>query len=163
MKRIVKVHIHRGDQTKGENQMEYPARYNALEVDTFGVGPLNVMGGAAAYSGGIGRGEDEEWCLIVLPDALATEYAEDPEMELITSTEADTLMEQWRIDNNEPEEVTTDPDRISAIRAKQAVGIALSADDLRALDPNDPMRGINKRLRPIHKKIADIDDVLPAK
>jgi len=73
-------------------------------------------------------------------------------MEIISDTVADALMEQWRIDNDEPEEVIKSLDRINAIRAKQGAGIALTAEDLRALDPDDPMPGINKRLR----KVVDI-------
>jgi len=163
MKLIVKVRIHRGDQTKGENMMMYPARYNAQEIDSYGVGPLNVMSGAAAYSGGIGRGESEEYCLIMLPTEKAREYAQAPEMEIITPSQADALMEQWRIDNDEPEEVVNDPDRISAIRAKQAAGIAISDEDRRALDPDDNMRGIVKRIRPIRDRFSDIEEALPAK
>lgn len=149
--KVLKVHIRRGDFSKGEHQMVYPARYNAQEVDMNGLGPLNVNQ-TGAYSGHIGRGGSEEWCIIILDDALADEYALEPDMEIITPDEGDVLMERWRIDNDEPEEVVSDPDRINAIRAKQGAGIALSSDDLRALDPSDRMRGITKRLR----KVADI-------
>jgi len=147
--KVVKVRIRRGD--VGENQMMYPQRYNAEEVDRNGLGPLNVNQ-TGAYSGHIGRGGTEEWCIIVLDDALADEYAKDRDMEIISDTVADALMEQWRIDNDEPEEVIKSLDRINAIRAKQGAGIALTAEDLRALDPDDPMPGINKRLR----KVVDI-------
>jgi len=147
--KVVKVHIRRGG--VGESQMMYPSRYSAEEVDRNGIGPTSVNG-TGAYSGHIGRGGTEEWCIILLDDALADEYAHDPEMEIISDTVADALMEQWRLDNDEADEVIRDPDRLDAIRAKQAVSIELSAEDLRALDPNDPMPGINKRLR----KVADI-------
>lgn len=147
--KVIKVHIRRGQ--LGESMMVYPARYNAQEVDRHGLGPLNVNQ-TGAYSGHIGRGGSEEWCIIILDDVMADEYAQDPRMEIITAAQADALMEQWRIDNDEPEEVISDLDRIHAIRAKQGAGIALSRDDLRALDPNDRVRGITKRLR----KVADI-------
>lgn len=147
--KVMKVHIRRGG--IGESQMVYPARYNAQEVDRHGLGPLNVNQ-TGAYSGHIGRGGSEEWCIIILEDALADDYAADPGMEIITANEADALMEQWRVDNHEPEEIVRDPDRILAIQVKQNANIALSAEDLRALDPDDPTPGINKRLR----KVADI-------
>jgi len=147
--KVVKVRIRRGN--VGENQMMYPTRYSAEEVDRNGLGPLNVNQ-TGAYSGHIGRGGTEEWCIIVLEDALADEYAKDRDMEIISDTEADALMEQWRIDNDEPEEVIRDPERLRAISVKQAASIALTAEDLRALDPDDPMPGINKRLR----KVVDI-------
>ncbi len=150
----VKVRIRRG--SVGENQMVYPSRYNAQEVDRNGLGPLGVNH-TGAYSGHIGRGGTEEWCIIVLSDFLAEEYAKDADMEIITALAADALMEQWRIDNNEPEEVILDPTRIQAIAAKQTAGIALSAEDLEALDPSSSVRGINKRLR----GMQDILDAVP--
>lgn len=151
--KALKVRIHRGDFSKGESQMMYPERYNAREVMLNGLGPLSVNQ-TGAYSGNIGRGGSEEWCIILLDDALADEYALDPEMEIVTAGHADALMEQWRRDNDESEEVVRNPDRINAIRAKQGAGIALSADDLRALDPNDRMPGINKRLRKVSAIVA---------
>lgn len=149
--KVLKVRIRRGDFAKGESQMMYPARYNAREVMLNGLGPLSVNQ-TGAYSGHIGRGGAEEWCIILLDDALADEYAAGSDMEIITAGKADALMEQWRIDNDEPEEVVRDPDRINAIRAKQGAGIPLSAEDRRALDPEDRMLGVNKRLQ----KVADV-------
>ena len=149
--KVVKVHIRRGDYSKGESQLTYPERYNAQEVDLNGIGPCSVNG-TGAYSGHIGRGGAEEWCFVILEDALADEYAQDEAMEIVSVAAADADMEQWRLDNDEADEVVRDPDRINAIRAKQGAAIVLSAEDLRALDPDDPMPGINKRLR----KVADI-------
>jgi len=111
---------------------------------------------SGAYSGHIGRGGKEEWCIIMLEDDIAAQYAADADMEIIDESTADALMEQWRIENNEPEEVVTDPERINAIRAKQFAGIELSAEDLRALDPNDQMRGINRRLRKMRDVLAAV-------
>ena len=147
--KAVKVRIRRGG--AGEAMMVYPARYDAEEIDRNGLGPLNVNQ-AGAYSGHIGMGGGEEWCIILLDNALATEYARDPDMQIVTAAQADALMEQWRVEKNEPEEVVRDPDRIAAIRAKQAANIALSAEDVRVLDPADAMPGVNKRLR----KVADV-------
>lgn len=149
--KVVKVRIRRGDFSKGESQMMYPERYNAREVMLSGLGPLSVNQ-SGAYSGHIGRGGSEEWCIILLDDALADEYAAAPDMEIIAAPQADALMEQWRIDNDESDEIMLDPDRVLAALAKKGAKVALSAEDERALDPDDPMPGINKRLR----KIADI-------
>ncbi len=102
----VKVRIRRGG--VGENQMVYPTRYNAQEVDRDGLGPLSVNQ-TGAYSGHIGKGGTEEWCIIILSDFLAAEYAKDVDMEIISSTAADTLMEKWRVYNEEPEETLVDP------------------------------------------------------
>ena len=100
--KTVKVRIRRGG--PGENQMVYPPRYNAQEVDRNGVGPLGVNR-TGAYSGHIGKGGKEEWCIIALDDALAVEYAQSADMEIVTAVEADALMEEWRIFNSESEEI----------------------------------------------------------
>ena len=147
--KCVKVLIKRGK--AGEEMMVYPPLYNAQEVDRNGIGPLGVNQ-VGAYSGHIGNGGSEEWCIIILDDALAATYAGDPGMEIVTDIQADALMEQWRVEKDESEEVITDMDLITYIQKKQAMGDTLAADDLRALDPDDSMRGINKRLR----KVADV-------
>lgn len=146
--KVLKVHIRRG--RKGEDLMVYPARYDAEEVDRFGLGPC-LVNGTCAYSGNIGRGEDDEYCIICLADDLAYEYAKDPDMEIITPKQADALMEQWRVDNGLPETVI-DSDRIQAIAVKQAAGLALTKSDLDALDPTKPEPGI----RPSLRKLADL-------
>lgn len=156
--RAVKVRIRRGG--LGENLMVYPARYDAHEVDRSGFGPLNAQRAAGAYSGHIGFGGDEEWCIIVLSTALAKEYARDPDMEIVTAAQADALMEEWRVFRGEPEEAVLDTNRVNAIQTKQAAGIALSGEDRRALDPSDAIPGINKRLRPIRGCVERIGGVI---
>jgi len=148
--KAVKIRIRRGDKSKGEDAMLYPARYNPYEVDANGYATPTV-GGRCALSGGLARGEDEEWGIVVLKDELADEYALDPDMEIVSESVADALMEQWRVDKGLTEEVVRDPVRLTAIRAKQEAGLALSAEDLKALDPDDETPGINKRLRPIRR------------
>ena len=149
--KIVKVRVHRG--SVGQNQMVYPARYNAFEVDREGIGPSSVMPGGGAYSGHIGLGASEEWCLIVLPNALADEYVQDPDMEVIASAQADLLMDEWRRLKGEPDEVISDVNRLGAIAAKRGAGLRLSADDLKALDPDDDTPGVNRRLVPIKRRL----------
>ncbi len=155
--RVVKVRIRRGG--PGENMMVYPERYDAQEVDRRGIGPLNVMG-AMAYSGHIGMGGEEEWCLITLPEGLAQEYAKDPNMTLITPDVADELMENWRKMQGRPLEIVSDPNRLLAVRTKLAAGLALSEEDRQALDPNDPMPGITKCLQPIRQVIEQFGNRL---
>jgi len=141
--KIVKVMIRRG--SMGEDMMVYPSPYNAQEVDRSGLGPCGING-TGAYSGGIGMGHDHEFCLILLEDSVAERYLASPDMEEVTALEADTLMEQWRIDNDESEEIVRDPARIQAIAVKQAAGIPLTQEDLDAIDPTKSTPGINKRL-----------------
>lgn len=151
--KVVLVRIVRGK--VGEDQMVYPKRYNAEEVGRNGLGPCSVNG-TGAYSGHIGRGGKEEWCIVALDDALAEEYAEDVDMDIIDASTADTLMEEWRIANEESEDVISDPERIHAITAKQTARIKLSASDMRALDPDDPEPGVTKRLRSMHDILARV-------
>lgn len=146
--KIVKVRIRRGG--PGENMMVYPARYDAQEVDRMGIGPGGFLG-MSSYSGHIGRGGTEEWCMIALPPYLAYEYARDADMDIVTPDDADGLLEVWRKLKGEPEETVRDPNRLIAIRAKQEAGIKLSREDMRALDPDDPVPGINKTIRKIEE------------
>ena len=155
--KIVKVKIRRGG--VGEDMMTYPSPYNAQEVDRSGIGPCGING-TGAYSGGIGRGQDHEFCLILLEDAVAARYLVSPDMEEVTALEADALMEQWRVDNDESEEVVRDPARIQAIAVKQAAGIPLTQEDLDSIDPTKPTPGINRRLRSMSSIVAKTGKML---
>jgi hypothetical protein len=164
--KIVKVTIRR-ETNPNLPRMRYPARYNAKEVERFGKGPGEFQNASGAYSGGIGRGADTEYCLILLEDAVADEYATDPDMEIINAATADADMEQWRIDNNEPETTVQDSDRVQTIYAKigaavgmtaqekTAAGLDLTQEELNILDPENPLPGINKRLRSVTDIVAD--------
>lgn len=104
--RLVKVRIRRGDFTKGEDQMVYPDRYNPIEVDRLGMYATAINHAGVSLSGDIGRGDEEEYCIIALPDTLAEEYAADPDMAIIDETEANRLMNSWKEGNNVPLELT---------------------------------------------------------
>ena len=163
--KCVKVHIRRGG--VGEDMMVYPGRYNAQEVDRNGIGPCNVNG-VGAYSKGIGKGAPEEWCYILLDDKLADEYAADPDMEIVDAATADADMEAWRVANHESLVVIRDPEKVRYIQEKQVRSAeratdsktpvseyALTAEEIKALDPDDPTPGINKRLRSVAAIVAD--------
>lgn len=137
--KIVKVMIRRGDPAAGQRQMLYPTRYNAKEVDAKG----RIL--PAGYSGHIGLGGDTEWLFIALDDETADDYALDPDMEIVAPEDADADLESWRVMRGEPAEQVTDAVRIQAIAAKQAAGIPLTDEDRDALDPDKPVRGINRR------------------
>jgi len=173
--KIVKVKIRRGDRSKGEDMMVYPAGYNAEEVDSYGFGP-SVLNGTGGYSGGIGRGFAEESCLIVLEDEVADRYAQDPDMEIIDEAAADSLSEQWRIAKHETEIVIREPETVRYLQDKKAKGAervadgkgviseyTLTAEELKILDPDDPTPGINKRLRPYKMVIEEMGHTLTAK
>lgn len=153
--KLLSVRIRRGDFRKGEPQLVYPERYDAVEVELEGMSAPSLAGHASiGMSGDIGRGATEEFCIIALPDTLADEYALDPDMEIISETEADTLMEEWRVKNGIPEERITDENRFRMIEAKQKAGIQLSQEDLDALDPEKPVKGINKSRTPVAEKLG---------
>jgi hypothetical protein len=154
--------------------MVYPPRYNAQEVDRSGFGPCNVNG-IGAYSKGIGKGAAFEYCYIILEDKVADEYALDPNMEIVDAATADADMEAWRVANHESEVVITDPDRVRFIQEKKARNAGrvsdgkpavtednLTAEELKALDPDDPMPGLNKRLRPVATIVAEGGQTLTA-
>lgn len=142
--KVVKVRIRRGDQTLGEPMMVYPAGYNSHQIDSVGVGPTGV---AYGYSGHIGEGASEEFCFIVLPDALADQYALSDDMEIVTAAAAEAEVEATRIRLGLPAQLVRAPDRIAAIQAKLAAGIALTQEDSDALDPTKDTPGINNYRR----------------
>ena len=150
--KLVKVRIRRGGE--GEDMMVYPPRYRAGEVDRNGVGPTNLNPAGCVYSGGIGRGDVEEWCIIALDDALADEYATDPGMEIVTEAQADADMESWRVANGLPATTISDPELVRHIDAKQARGDVLTKEEQDALDPAKPARGVNNTRRPVRQTIG---------
>lgn len=144
--KVVRVRIVRGG--IGENTMRYPARYFAQEIDRRGVGPGGL------YSGHLARGGSEAWCLIILPNDLADEYATDPDMETISVAQADMLLDEWRRLKGRPSEMVTDMNRIIAIQTKLLAGMELSQEDRDALDPDSDVPGIN-RVRPLKLRFPE--------
>jgi hypothetical protein len=89
--------------------------------------------------------ESTEECLIYAKDALADAYAAaSADMEIITEAQADTWLAANRLLAKQPEE-RINSERLSAIKLKHDLGETLSEEDLRALDPDDPIPGINRR------------------
>ena len=128
--------------------MIYPARYKAQEVDRVGYGPSAMQ----SYIGDIGKGAAEEFCLICLEDSMADVYARDSNMEIIEPNEADQHLRDCMEKNCIPEEYVADPNRLQAIIAKKLTGMELSAEDKRAMDPNDDScPGLNKRRCDVRK------------
>jgi len=117
--------------------MKYPAIYNAHEIDEAKQGPM-------IREGRIPRGEPTSKCLIKVSDALADRYGADPDIEIVNEAKADVWLAQNPQLAERPQEEVLSPERLTAILAKTEAGIALSQEDLDALDPNSPVRGINK-------------------
>lgn len=120
-----------------QDAMIYPTVYDAEDVDRNKRGPI-------VYESALSLGEDTEECMIYINDALADQYEFDPDMRIVTETEAD----EWLMANRKlagtPTERVTDLNRIEAIKLKMDAGVNLSEEDLLALDPDEPMAGINR-------------------
>ena len=163
MNRIVKVRIRAGNVRMGETQMIYPAVWHPEEVDMQGgCTMLNPNEIDVCMTGDIGRGGSEQWLIVALPVALALAYAEDPDIAIIDSIEADTIMETARVGNNQPLERVRNADAVNVIREKQKVNpnVVLTADEESVLNPDNPMKGINKTRRPSKVVMPDISDDL---
>ena len=116
--------------------MQYPSSYKVTEVDT-GRGPQ-------IRDHGLANGLATEEMLVLLPDALADTYAADPDMRIVTEGAANSWLAGVTWVQEQPEEEVTDANRLQAVIAKNGAGIALSAEDLKAMDPDDPIRGITR-------------------
>ncbi len=155
--KLLKVRIVRGK--ADENAMVYPAAYDAQQVDREGVYSvgLPVQDG---LSGGIGLGDAEEWCLIALNDAVADQYALDPDMEIVSLAQANTLLADWRTDrlargaHGERAERITDQQALDLARTRKEAGLATTLADTAALDPDDPALGINKGPRTVPLRVT---------
>ena len=155
--KLLKVRIVRGK--ADENAMVYPAAYNAQQVDREGIYAIGLPV-QDALSGGIGLGDNEEWCLIALNDVVATEYARDPEMEIVTEAQANTRLAAWRADrlargaHGERPERITDQGALDVARERREAGLTATAADTAALDPDDPALGINNAPRTVPQRVT---------
>ncbi len=139
--------------------MVYPAAYDAQQVDREGVyaAGLPVQDG---LSGGIGLGDAEEWCLIALNDTVADEYALDPDMEIVSLTQANALLADWRTDrlgrgaHGERAERITDQQVLDLARTRKEAGLPTTLADSAALDPDDPVLGINNGPRTVPLRVT---------
>ncbi len=122
--------------------MKYPAAYNSKEMQKKARGPT-------IRDGGIQRGGDSAEMLCRVPDAYADTLALDPDIRILTRPQT----EAWLAANpklaEEPIERVSDELRLTMIRTKIAAGVALSPEDLDALNPDHPTRGITRKTHDI--------------
>jgi hypothetical protein len=120
-------------------QMRYPSVWNAEEIQSELIGPI-------IYDGGIGAGRDTEECLVsVHSDDLADRYASDADIRIASESVANAWLSRNPRVIAMPEERVTDVNRMIAIQAKKAAGQSLSQEDKDAVNPDKPVRGINRR------------------
>jgi len=117
--------------------MVYPDVYDAIEVERNKKGPI-------VYEGALSFGEDTEECLIYLKGIVADAYALHADISIITEAQADVWLAANRQLQRLPETRITDADRLTTIALKQQLGEEFDEEDLQALDPDEPMRGINR-------------------
>jgi hypothetical protein len=138
--KYLKIKIKRGDPRKGENQMMYPACYDAMEVELVKIGPI-------LYPDEIGRGATEEDCVICFGDnKIAAEYVRDGGSDIVELTEAavDSYMStRWERRKDAEEQVTDEP-RILSILTKKTLNMPLSTEDLDAINPDKRTPGVNR-------------------
>lgn len=94
----------------------------------------------------------QQWGVLLVP-AIFVEQATQAfpnECQELTETELEEFYET-KVSVSEPDEII-DTEVLMAIKAKQDLGLTLTADQQSALDPNTPVRGIRKNPR---KKWAD--------
>jgi len=150
-----------------EDQLVYPVKYGrgakellagAELLDRVGLHASVLNPVSISMSGEVGRGGPEEWMIICLPEPYASDWATDPDMEICSSADCDTDMEQWRINNGVPE-LRYDEEVVNAIAAKMAANInqtpAQVKRDKDALDEDKPDRGIRKARRSMADVMAE--------
>ena len=128
----------------GENHMKYPGVYNAEEVE-------RKKKGAIVYEGAFSRGEATEECLLFLQDALADTYALDADIRIVTEAQADTWLAANQQIQDAPDVQVLDPNQLALVQVKQAGGIPLDENDLRALDPDDDRPGVNRTKKTVRR------------
>ena len=136
------ITMRRGNKKIGEPGMVYPDIYDAQEVDSNKQGPI-------IYEGALSRGLATEECMIFVEQSVADAYKADdpPNFRIANEAAADAWLAANKQLSERREEQVLDEGRMLAIIAKNAAGIALSQDDLDALDPDSPVRGINRLVK----------------
>lgn len=153
--KYLQIRIKRGDSNKGENQMVYPAIYDANEVE-------GVMIGSILYTGEIGKGADEEDCMLCVgDDFIADDYiaAGGGDIVEVTEAEVDTFMVTRWEGRNDAEEQVIDINKILSVMMKKTLNISRTTEDLDAINPDKRTPGINRinknHNRFFHKYVAD--------
>ncbi len=129
----------RNNRDKKGRRLTYPNLYDADEVHRNFKRTLLYEGGITEF------GEDTEEMLMLLLDEVADKYAGSKDMRIISRADAELFIQNARSLASDPIEQVTDVDRLIAIQTKLAASVALTQEDRDALDPTNPVRGINRK------------------
>lgn len=151
MMRAIRATIRRNTSENGPS-MVYPKTWNAQEVDRNG---KVVSPGLGGYGGDLSRGADSEYVVAVVKEGLAEKYVADPDIKILSETEANALLSENRTKNNISEIAIKNPELVEIIKLKLQRGLSISTEEEKALDPNDSTPGINKIPLTIREMVSD--------
>lgn len=136
----IKITIRRGDPAKNEPAMKYPDGHDPQIIDKLGIGMHYCQ------SQQLGDGDDVQYAITCVPRAYAEEYKRQAgdDVQFLTKSEAEDIFAN---DIDEPEEVINDRARLEMLSLKAQAGIALTAKEKEAFDPNSNEKGIIKNPR----------------
>lgn len=155
----IKITILRGDPRKGETPMKYPTGHNPKVIDQLGIG---MHYGKTKQ---LGKGDSEEYAVAMVPlwylRELYRDMAKAGEDKSLVQVLDEDEAEQFFVDNiPEQEEVILDRKAIEVIEKKVALGLTLTAEQQKMIDPDDDTPGLNKNPRKgFKKKVAGMDKI----
>jgi len=148
----IKITIRRGNKQIGEDAMVYPTGHNGSVVDVEGIG---MHYGKTEQ---IGLGSEFEYAVTAIPqwylDQLVIDGNKAGETGLITVL-TEVQAEKFFTDHvPEDTEVINDKSRIDLLIAKKQLGVTLTVEELKSIDPadaapgiiNNPRKGFKKKL-----------------
>ena len=136
-KKLLKVKIKR-TRTSGGTHYQYPAQYVAerfivLVYETQITDKFDAV---------VARGDADEYVIGLVEDTFAAQFLSSPDIVEISRAEAEAFI---GADLNKYTEKVNDEGKVISLLIKVAVKKeTLTADELKALDPNDPAAGMSR-------------------
>ena len=112
----------------------HPLGHDGVEIDQFGIGMY--------YDEGNYDVNGFRYAVTSLPEDRANAYIVRSQGRVVAITSAEA--EAWFAQNKPEPEEKFNLEVLQAIKLKKDLAIPLTASDLKALDPNDPLPGITK-------------------
>jgi hypothetical protein len=138
----IKITVRKGDPQNGEPVMKYPKGHNPKIIDQSGIG---MHYGKTQQ---IGKGATEEYALTAVPQWYLDEYIKDAKkageedlIEVLTEEQAEEFFAQHV---PEPDEIIDDKEKIDLLIIKKQLGVELTKEEMKAINPDDNTSGIIK-------------------